>query len=147
MATNSRRHISIVNGTSTGSWHSLSVSERKQYTPSYIVRGSQGFVEEALLGALCKVDLVVCINQGNLSERSQQVQHIGDIYRSAAKVIIFVGDRSEGVEAAMQLLKDIDKNIHFADLFKSVDPSDRLKQVSQLVKLLKRDWFSRLWTV
>ena len=89
----------------------------------------------------------LCIDQGNVVERSEQVQQMGSIYQSAAQVIIFLGDGGDEVESAFQILLDIGRDMHLSDLFDREDPSSQTQKASCLIKLLSRDWFSRLWTV
>jgi Heterokaryon incompatibility protein (HET) len=44
----------------------------------------------------------ICINQGDLQERSSQVRIMGDIYRNAATVISWLGDDPEGHSSAFK---------------------------------------------
>ena len=89
----------------------------------------------------------LCIDQGNVVERSEQVQQMGSIYQSAAQVIIFLGDGGDEVETAFQLLLDIGRDLHLSDLFGAEGSSSQTQKASCLIDLLNRDWFSRLWTV
>lgn len=46
----------------------------------------------------------ICIDQGNLEERSAQVQMMRDIYRQASRVLIWLGPRDVRDETAMRLI-------------------------------------------
>ncbi|KXJ85436.1 heterokaryon incompatibility, partial [Microdochium bolleyi] len=49
----------------------------------------------------------ICINQGDLAERSHQVQWMGDIYSSAQRVYVFLGVGDLGTDRAMQYLRAV----------------------------------------
>ena len=57
-----------------------------------------------MLGALCEVDLV-CINQHDLMERTQQASLMTKISTQAAKVLIWLGDEDDTSPLAFTLLK------------------------------------------
>lgn len=60
---------------------------------------------------LCLWADAICINQNDTNERNKQVLHMGEIYRSATEVIIYVGPETKqiqlGVDLAIQLLDHI----------------------------------------
>lgn len=51
----------------------------------------------------------ICINQANLVERAQQVQHMQHIYHQATQVIVWLGPEYEGSELAFSLSERIAK--------------------------------------
>ncbi|KAI4255204.1 MAG: hypothetical protein L6R42_006839 [Xanthoria sp. 1 TBL-2021] len=104
----------------------------------------------------------VCINQRDDKERSQQVARMADIYRSAAKVIIWLGPEADNSTGAIQALKrlasklDVDWTYYtisaaseediksdWLDLTKHAPFDDQIW--FSIVLLLNRSWFSRLW--
>jgi hypothetical protein len=38
----------------------------------------------------------VCINQGDLKERGEQVRHMKKIYSSAERVVVYLGEEADG---------------------------------------------------
>src|SRR4051794_27408809 len=54
----------------------------------------------------------ICINQADLPERAQQVKIMCDIYRFAKKVLIYLGEDSDGLDRAVDLLNMIHEKAH-----------------------------------
>jgi hypothetical protein len=79
------------------------------------VNGSSFLVSSTLYVALehlryrsqeCKLWIdAICIDQANTSERNSQVAIMRQIYRNAARVIIWIGPATESSEQAMAFLK------------------------------------------
>lgn len=103
-----------------------------------------------------------CINQRNDEERSQQVARMADIYRSAAKVLIWLGPAADNSAEALEALETLASKIHVdmgtlnvsAASEKDIEsewldhtkpaPFDYQTWVS-IGRVLDRSWFSRLW--
>ncbi|KAF2431651.1 hypothetical protein EJ08DRAFT_669800 [Tothia fuscella] len=49
----------------------------------------------------------ICIDQSNVQERGQQVEIMGDIYKFAERVVVWLGDEANDSDHAMQLLSDL----------------------------------------
>jgi hypothetical protein len=84
----------------------------------------------------------ICIDQSNPDERSQQVQLMGQIYRNAQRVLVWLGhsDAEFGgnFEFAVLMLED---NI-------SLKPGLLADDVGKtFIKLLSTPWFTRTWIV
>ncbi|TLD20688.1 hypothetical protein PspLS_08543 [Pyricularia sp. CBS 133598] len=47
----------------------------------------------------------ICINQNDLAERSQQVLMMGDVYRLATRVVVFLGPEENGSGDALKLIE------------------------------------------
>lgn len=45
----------------------------------------------------------ICINQDDVDERSRQVQYMRSIYKHAARVVVWLGSRTPGIEEAFQI--------------------------------------------
>lgn len=85
----------------------------------------------------------VCINQEDLNERSQQVSMMRDIYASAERVVIWIGEEGDGSNAVFDALPVI------------VGPdgqhgTDRLSLMRECSSFFisvadRRPWFSRTW--
>jgi hypothetical protein len=74
------------------------------------------------------------IDQNDIRERNQQVQWMGDIFRRAKKVIVWLGPASENSDHAVSLIHNL------KDLASEEDGS-------AVKDLLARPYWSRLWIV
>ncbi|KAI9164176.1 Heterokaryon incompatibility protein [Paramyrothecium foliicola] len=85
----------------------------------------------------------VCINQASNQEKQDQVSRMGTIYSTAANVAIWLGpsDQHGASDRAMGfipcLLEDTEQKLH----------SDYAEDWSQLLLLMRRQWFSRRWII
>jgi len=87
----------------------------------------------------------ICIDQGNLSERNQQVAMMGLIYSRASMVIVWLGSS----DAASVLAFDGLKSNGWAGLL-SDDPSTIMegnKKLKSLDPILHREYWKRLWII
>jgi hypothetical protein len=89
----------------------------------------------------------VCIDQGHDKEKSHQVQQMGDIYRRAETVIVWLGNGSEDSDTLMDFLRTLPSNakVHSAGQLLSRDSQARYREL--LKKLLNRPWFRRVWVI
>jgi len=102
----------------------------------------------------------LCINQGDLAEKSEQVDNMGRIYRNAMRVLVWLGDDTESI--ATEVFKMITEiYIYCGELFVQHDchyySMPRLENPhpipvnkapwTQLSKLLSLPWFKWVWTV
>lgn len=109
----------------------------------------------------------ICINQADVSERSHQVAMMGDVYRKADRVVIWLGDDTEGTSKGVEMLR----HLIVPDGMKAQPPgyltyslfetfalprtptrsdaelrlSDEIQQSMQC--LLSKPWFGRVWTI
>ncbi|KAI1169848.1 heterokaryon incompatibility protein-domain-containing protein [Nemania sp. FL0916] len=105
----------------------------------------------------------ICINQGNVDERQQQVGWMTEIYGNARRVHIWLGKpgypvddsvreniTDEEVKNAVQHIKRLGK-LDDANHLGSVDLGIRYKatlhNLEPLFKLLKSGWFKRRWII
>ena len=107
------------------------------------------------------MDRCDCINQNDLSERSQQVRMMSDIYHIAALVIIDLGEADEFSDASFDYLQRLAKprkepgdnsfeSLRYLANPKEDDPVEPLPGVTGhkgLKHLLGRPWFSRVWVL
>ncbi|MCJ1317984.1 hypothetical protein MMC15_003311 [Xylographa vitiligo] len=107
----------------------------------------------------------ICINQGDLRERSAQVPIMGTIYRCAARVVVWLGEKDDTSDAALTFASDLCHNLSLyssvhrkdqlglSDLGRRIDGTDFILPAEQspdwtgLARLLNREWFQRLWVV
>ncbi|KAF2815344.1 HET-domain-containing protein [Mytilinidion resinicola] len=90
----------------------------------------------------------VCINQADLEERSQQVAMMRDIYASAERVVIWLGDEDDDSNAVFDALGDIvAPSSHQYDEEQAGHRQMLMRQCSGAFYSLadRRPWFSRVW--
>jgi hypothetical protein len=93
----------------------------------------------------------ICINQWDKGERGEQVQLMGDIYESAAAVLVWLGPEDEESNKAIQLIDEWGSRYHpdegmdvaLSTMHEPFDP----ESWAALGSLLARTWWGRLWTV
>ncbi|KAI4861926.1 heterokaryon incompatibility protein-domain-containing protein [Hypoxylon rubiginosum] len=102
----------------------------------------------------------VCINQGDLDERSKQVLRMRDIYTFANTVEVWLGLAEDDDCAAMALVDKLGATVSdpeeslasgfykeyeqaFLDIFEGAEP----EEVRALSQLFKRPWWTRVWVV
>lgn len=112
----------------------------------------------------CRVIWVdaLCINQNDIPERNQQVQHMRKIYRRASEVLIWLGSESNTTAAAIDFMTRIDWWITGNDSpdtsplemkFSALRPflENSLKRegfraaLLAFLKFVERPWWGRVW--
>lgn len=103
----------------------------------------------------------ICIDQGNITEKTAQIKMMREIYAQASYTIIWLGERfgpsgDDLVEGA-QLMKKIyvaiaeeestEKQIEIAHQLINGDGEDPFQNSLEIWKVLMRDWFGRIWVV
>lgn len=97
----------------------------------------------------------ICICQERIKERNQQVQMMGDIFKGARKVVVWLGEDYDDSRAGMQLAKQL---LHIAqyqhisglgpaDLELHGLPRQGHRRWRALAAVLRRPWFWRTWVV
>ncbi|KAL8723917.1 MAG: hypothetical protein Q9181_007083 [Wetmoreana brouardii] len=106
----------------------------------------------------------LCIDQGNIDERSRQVQYMRIIYKHAARTIVWLGPRSQGIEEAFHLADMVAEvkqaSSGTSSLIGTKGTGDALELdliadifnaneeiVGRLIDLFDRDYFVRIWCV
>lgn len=91
----------------------------------------------------------ICINQNDLDEKSTQILHMLDIYKEAARVVIWLGDESITSALAVESMRTLDDVLERKGImFRVHDP--RCYQVLKAIcdaqgELFDRPWFTRSW--
>ncbi|KAI1439855.1 heterokaryon incompatibility protein-domain-containing protein [Annulohypoxylon stygium] len=106
----------------------------------------------------------ICIDQTNTEERGHQVSHMGDFYRRATRVVVWLGrDENDQVQRSIAAIKEIvaqclgqEESVlrsrdelwrlipeHLPEGLQHYD-EDSLKALSWF---FSRSWFSRLWVI
>ncbi|KAK4455385.1 heterokaryon incompatibility protein-domain-containing protein [Podospora aff. communis PSN243] len=108
----------------------------------------------------------ICINQGDLGERADQVLRMRDIYRLAARVVVWLGpsDDAEASDLAMETLRRLGRRVLMGGQWLLPSPdSSRLPDFDfqhatcgeavsdamwqSVFRLAGRSWFDRVWTI
>jgi hypothetical protein len=77
----------------------------------------------------------VCANQQELGERSQQVKLMGQLYREAARVLIWLNDEDKDTGLAWSSIR----------LTRQEQELSTPQACEALKKIFNRDWFQRAW--
>lgn len=100
----------------------------------------------------------ICINQNNDAEKAEQVSFMGDIYKQATKVYIWLGTAENNSDALFDFVQAHAETL-FAKPVSQVIRSQLKDSEGYVLKYLtkplaevtvaicKRSWFHRLWTV
>lgn len=109
----------------------------------------------------------VCINQSDLVERASQVQLMGDIYRKARRVIIWLGEESDDSRLALDVFRYTASQFKLSRIKEDLESETITLRVDRdpgfgpsvnealpfsstqwraVANLLARPWFRRLWT-
>ena len=85
----------------------------------------------------------ICIDQTNAQERSSQVMKMGDIFRHAHKVVIWLGKATVEIDFLMRWLREVKKQS-----LSGATPGETEEQLRKgMHTLLQRPWFSRVWII
>jgi hypothetical protein len=85
----------------------------------------------------------ICINQRDNTEKSHQVQMMGDIYGHAnIQTILWLGETENNSDEAMKLISIADKQF-----FTDYDPHTPSLALHGIRHLLQRPWWKRMWVI
>ncbi|KAI1171556.1 heterokaryon incompatibility protein-domain-containing protein [Nemania sp. FL0916] len=89
---------------------------------------------------------VMCINQTDATEKTQQLEQMINIYRNAKNVCVWLGESdNEGrSDEAMDFIKAI---MDFAVLDRYAQDTQQAEKWNGLAELMRDRWFSRRWVV
>jgi hypothetical protein len=104
----------------------------------------------------------ICINQEDMQERDQQVSRMGDIYKHARRVVVWLGSSSIDSSLAMRTLQNVGEQVECTKAYLCLPAPDCTEtpwyqttdasslQVSPetwhaVHNLISRAWFNRLW--
>ena len=103
----------------------------------------------------------ICINQRDLRERSNQVKRMGDVYRLADRVVVWLGSEEDNSGHVLGLLSHVgskvkvdmvagtmsgaasDSNLFWSDITENLPHFEQ--GIDGLDSFFHRPWFSRLW--
>lgn len=81
----------------------------------------------------------LCINQNNVREKSQQVALMGKIYKSASKVLVWIGEECRASGLVLSLSNKCSEDWGPRE--------DTVKQWKALVYLSQRRYWTRIWVI
>ncbi|KAJ4243475.1 hypothetical protein NW762_014806 [Fusarium torreyae] len=84
----------------------------------------------------------LCINQSTHGERNQQVRIMGDIYKSARQVVVWLGDAADDSHLVFDFLND---DTELGGFINRPDPPEP-KHLAWMA-LVRRPWFYRTWVI
>ncbi|KAH7240194.1 heterokaryon incompatibility protein-domain-containing protein [Fusarium redolens] len=94
----------------------------------------------------------ICINQNNNNERNHQVPMMGDIYRRARRVFVWLGTEATGAERIDRIFQDFETatatlttDMMLMDAFVLSQEAYLNKQA--MISMMKLPWFERAWVV
>jgi len=78
----------------------------------------------------------VCINQDDEQEKEHQIQFMAKIYGKASRVIVWLGERADDSDIALEAIRAAGKPTNTSN-----------KEIIQqaILLLLQRPWFRRIW--
>jgi hypothetical protein len=93
----------------------------------------------------------VCINQGDLGERSEQVRLMRSVYEKAGQVVIWLGEPTQVSKLAVKLVENAEK-VPAEDLAATVvETKGEARNIKlfhlAMMDLFGRPWWHRLWIV
>ncbi|KAI7363332.1 hypothetical protein KC354_g6566 [Hortaea werneckii] len=164
--------IKLIDSFVTGPKDNLTLYDALSYTwgtgprsKQILCNGKRMQVTETLLAALHRfrrphhevtlwIDQI-CICQERVKERNQQVQMMGDIFKGARQVIVWLGEDYEDSRAGMQLAGQLCAvakkpnvcSVDVGDLETHGLPKRGHKRWKALAAILRRPWFWRTWVV
>ncbi|KAF8859694.1 HET-domain-containing protein [Acephala macrosclerotiorum] len=99
----------------------------------------------------------ICINQTNMEEKNHQVRQMRNVYASASRVLIWLGESDADIDAAFQYIQKPKKtrneeiktafDILGGNLTMERQLAEESRPVEGLRKLYKKPWWTRMWVV
>ncbi|KAI1118234.1 heterokaryon incompatibility protein-domain-containing protein [Nemania sp. NC0429] len=83
----------------------------------------------------------ICINQGNDTEKEEQIRLMPEIYRKASRVVVWLGPAVDGGDHALEAIRSAADD---ASTMPSI--TDPITQ-HPIHLLLRRPWFERIWVL
>jgi hypothetical protein len=96
----------------------------------------------------------VCINQKDITERNDQVQLMGRIYRECKRTVVWLGNGTRDTDQAMEFLHTLSnhenrlRKLAVPSDFRDLPPELRDSRKWKLLEgLLQAPWWRRVWTI
>ncbi|EMR87688.1 putative het domain protein [Botrytis cinerea BcDW1] len=81
----------------------------------------------------------ICINQKDEEEKSHQIGLMAKIFGLADRVIVYLGEAADDSDQALKIIRGVEDEI--------MDPSSSKENEKQILELLERPWFQRIWVL
>ncbi|MCJ1280944.1 hypothetical protein MMC26_000262 [Xylographa opegraphella] len=88
----------------------------------------------------------ISIDQLNDKEKGGQIQMMGEIYKGASRVLVWLGQAAEDSDLAMSLIPKIN-TITLDDVPFSIEDDEKRKAWDALLRLFRRPWWTRCWVI
>ncbi|KAI0014170.1 heterokaryon incompatibility protein-domain-containing protein [Xylariaceae sp. FL0662B] len=82
----------------------------------------------------------ICINQNFVPERDHQLRLMSKIFANARRVVVYLGESSDGSDDAMKFIRKMGTRFPFYHDFQLAD-------FPEVSALLQRPWFARVWVL
>jgi hypothetical protein len=94
----------------------------------------------------------ICIDQGSIDERSKQVLRMGEIFRQADRVLIWLGDEANQSDPAMDFVQELSKSSFQEKVLTDLasvgqQVMEGIRKWRALASLMERPWFKRRWVI
>jgi hypothetical protein len=109
----------------------------------------------------------ICIDQDNDKERGHQVRQMASIYKTAERVIVWLGQATSATDLILRYMQELERETakyacnnwkasdkRWMDIWSSVQPvlanahTDLISQQQEGLRiLLNRSWFKRVWVI
>ncbi|ETS86089.1 hypothetical protein PFICI_04114 [Pestalotiopsis fici W106-1] len=86
----------------------------------------------------------ICINQGSVKERNHQVQMMSKIYARASRVVVYLGEHTDGSDLVMDWIVQSAEAPDYGEPGAHEPPAPPKEA---LAALLGRPWFHRVWVL
>lgn len=80
----------------------------------------------------------ICINQTDDQEKAEQVGRMYEVYACASSVIVWLGEQADNSDQALEAIRR-------AASEKAIDLADNQSINRDIIRLLQRRWFRRIW--
>ena len=80
----------------------------------------------------------VCIDQGNVQDKEQQIRFMAKIYGQANRVVVWLGEAADNSNQALE-------EIRLAGDKMSTNSLNKEMMQQAVLTLLQRPWFRRIW--
>ncbi|KAK1830849.1 heterokaryon incompatibility protein-domain-containing protein [Podospora conica] len=89
----------------------------------------------------------ICINQNDIGERSAQVRIMHHIYKTASRVLIYLGEGDSDTDAAITILEDDANGRRHRTTDEPATDGHNNLEVLQLMRFFSLPWFERVWVL
>ncbi len=89
----------------------------------------------------------ICINQGDLKERSKQAGRMREIYQKASEVYAWLGEADSNSQTSWKLIRDIIKRDDLDSTLRIIQDPSRAEHFRALHALFRRPYWTRIWVI